>query len=188
MLNVLLELAFLVGLGLGMAGAAIAGALSSLGACLLGFFFLSRRSSGFHLQRGYRLSGLRAIVRTGSPAALNNFLSAIRLICLNAILLATAISFFAVANSMSELGLCLISGIPQTAAPMIGVYWGERDNRSIRLLLRRQVITGVALASAYAAALAVFPTVGTVDAHSGAGGRALDFRRQAASVPAVAAG
>lgn len=160
LLNIVLDLWFLAGLNLGMTGAALAGTISSLAACLLGFFFLTRKSSGFHLQK-LRLSGLRSIFRIGSPIALNNFLSAVRLVMLNAILLSAggtaAVSFFAVANSMSELSLCVINGVPQTTSPIIGVYYGERDNQSIRFLLHRQLTTGVLLATAYASLLAIFP-------------------------------
>lgn len=154
LLNTGLDLLFLGPLALGMAGAALASVLATALAAFGGFCLLGQARSGFHLRPApLGAACLRSILKMGSPAALNNFLSAVRLICLNLILLSLGgnglVSVFTLVNSMSEFSLSLVSGVPQTAAPLLGVYYGERDTHSIRRLMRRQFLTGGLLAAVF---------------------------------------
>ena len=52
---------------------------------------------------------------------------------------------WAVLNSLSEISLSVIDGIPQTAAPMIAVFFPSRENNAIRALMRRQVEWGLSV-------------------------------------------
>ncbi|MCQ5131002.1 MATE family efflux transporter [Butyricicoccus faecihominis] len=159
-LNAALDLLFMAGCGWGMAGAAAASVLATAVAVAAGMGFLHQRASAFHLQRfSFSAKEIAAVLRIGSPAALNNLLSAARLIVLNRIFLglggSALVAVFTMVNSMGEFSLALVSGVPQTAAPLLGVYGGERDTASIRRLLRRQFDTGERLIAVCALASAV---------------------------------
>ncbi|MEG1683713.1 MAG: MATE family efflux transporter, partial [Oscillospiraceae bacterium] len=163
-INTVLDLFFMAGLGLGMAGAALASVLATAAAVGLGLIFLHQRVSTFHLDAILPTPReIWELLKTGSPSALNNFLSAGRLVLLNHVLLglggSAAVSVFTLVSGMGECSLALISGIPQTAAPLLGVYGGERDTRSIRRLLRRQFLTGGGLILLFAIAVALLPAL-----------------------------
>lgn len=148
-------------LDMGIDGAALASVLSTLAACVAGYCFLQSKKSAFRF--GGKIAPLKNIgplLSRGSASAMNNLFSAVRVLALNFILLqaggSPAVAVFAVVNSISEFSLCIISGIPQTASPMIGIYAAERNNTGIRILARRQVRLGLLFTGVFGAGAVVF--------------------------------
>ncbi|MDO5146505.1 MAG: MATE family efflux transporter [Eubacteriales bacterium] len=146
--NVILDLFFLFGLDMGVEGAAIASVIATFLAMLLGFFFLSDKKSSFTL-------GIRVVLRkkdgwmlvkNGIPSGLNNLMQTLRVLLINAILLpfgSSYVAVFAAVNCISEISLCVINGVPQAAFAMLGVFYGEHDRDSIRLLMKMQSRYGI---------------------------------------------
>ena len=159
-IDVTLDALFMLPLRLGLRGAALASVVSTLIATLYGFFALSRGVSNFHLrlQRPNKKE-LGDLARFGSPAAFRNLFDAIKLLSLNAIILAyggeVAAATWAVLNTISELSLIITSGVPRAGAPMMSVYFTARENSRIRILLRIESQIGLALSGAFALGLAV---------------------------------
>ncbi len=156
-----LDAVFLYGLDLGMGGAAAASVLSMAASCFYGFFMLQREHSAYRFDaRLLGIRGWREIIKYGSPVAVGNFLDALRLFLLNSLILralgAKGAAVWAVLNSLSELSLCISSGVPQAAGPMIAVFHSVRENSGIRILMRLQMRAGLALTSAYVLALLLF--------------------------------
>ena len=157
--NGLLDVLF-IRLGWGLAGVALA---SVLGTCLgVGVGFWRLRGGGFSLispRGGARL--FPSLLAMGSPVALNNLLSTARLLVLNRILMnlggSAMVAVFTVVCSMNDCALCLVTGVPQTASPLVGIYCGERNNPGLRLLVRLQVLYGGALTCAFALLTALLP-------------------------------
>lgn len=154
-LNLLLDVVFMYFLHMGIAGAALANLLATLAGCVVAFKLLLQKESDFALPisfAGRRNAAL--IIKNGTPSALNNLTSALRVFAINLILLRLPQGGrfpvqFAVVTSVSELSLFIINGIPQTAMPIINVYNVEKSNRAIRLLMRRQVISGLFLSALF---------------------------------------
>lgn len=146
--------------GWGLAGASLA---SVLGTCLgVGIGFWSLWGGSFRLVRLKRCTGiLRELLTLGTPPALNNLLSMARLILLNRILMELGgsawVAVFTVVCSISDFALCIISGVPQTASPLVGIYHGERNNAGLRQLVRMQFIYGGLLIGVFALCTALFP-------------------------------
>ena len=159
-INIVLDLLFMTVWNMGMKGAALASVLATVVSAVLGFAFLMQKKSGFHFVRlcGRELNFLRISVM-GSPTALFNLLSALRIIALNSILLYGGgkmyVSVFAVLSSVGEFTLCIINGVPQTASPLIGVYSSEKDNRSVRVLMKQQLFAGLIMTSLLCLAMLV---------------------------------
>ena len=155
--NILLDVWFIFGLNLGVAGAAWASVLATAAACALGLFWLCGRGSGFPLGRGFVRDGKTwgGILRDGSPSALNNLLQSVRLLLVNGLLLSHGgeelVAVFSVLNCVSAFSLCVIDGAPQAGSAMMGIYCGERDNGSIRLLFRRELVSGTGYLLLFAA-------------------------------------
>lgn len=157
--NGILDVVF-IKLGFGMAGASLA---SVLGTCLaVGIGFWALRGCGYRVGRpsgGGAL--LRKLLTMGTPSALSNFLETIRLILLNRILIEAGgnlwVAIFTILCSMSDFSLCFISGIPQTASPLVGIYCGEKNNTALRRLMRVQLIYGAVIVLPFALLVALLP-------------------------------
>ena len=138
--DVVLDWVFLYLFDLGMAGAAAASVLSMAASCGYGFLVLQEEHSAYRFDG--RLLGFRGtweILKYGSPAAVGNLMDAVRLFLLNSLILLTlgtkGAAVWAVLNSLSELSLCISSGVPQAAGPMIAVFHSVKENSGIRILL-----------------------------------------------------
>lgn len=156
--NIALDYVFLFWLDLGIAGAAWASVLATAVACGMGFWALGWKKGGA-LFTPVRLEAgkLLRIVKNGSPMAVNNLLSAVRLLCLNQIMDqvggSTMVAVFGITNSINEFSICIQNGVPQAASAMQGIYYGERDQDSIRTLLWLQLKVGAVLSACLAAGL-----------------------------------
>lgn len=86
------------------------------------------------------------VIKTGSSMALNNLCNIFRTIVLNYIILNVmseeGLTVFAVIGSVNSFSNGVISGIAQTITPLIGVFYGERDNISIKTVVREAVKKG----------------------------------------------
>ena len=148
----------------GITGASLASVLSTTIACAYGFIMLRTGYSNYHLRLvKIHLKQLKNIFYTGSPAALGNFVDAIKFLFLNAIILyyggTGAVAVWAVLNSLSEFALSITSGVPQAAAPMIGTYYTARENSGLRILMKLQTQTGLFLSACYMIVLIVLHRV-----------------------------
>jgi len=159
--NLGLDLLFVVVFSLGMFGAALASAVSTAIALAFGICFLFGKNSSVKLKwPKFSVKNLICIIKYGSPRAMDNFLTALNITFLNIIILkaggSTALSVLAVICCIGEFSLCLISGIPQTTASIIGVYKGEQDNSSIRIIMKRQFFIGSLLIGIFSLILIIF--------------------------------
>lgn len=156
--DAVLDYVFLYMLDLGARGAALASVVAMLFCSAYGFLALEKNESDyrFHLKE-MNVSCFREIVRLGSPAALANLNDAARLLFLNMIILnmcgQEAAAKWAVLNTLSELSLIVVTGVPRAGAPMMGVYHSARENSGLRLLMRIEVEIGAWMSLAFAAAL-----------------------------------
>lgn len=159
-LNILLDLLFMQGMQMGIQGSGLACALAMVAACLVGYYVLLFRGGSFAWPLAVsRPSPIRAMLKTGSPAALANLTFALRILLINGILLrleGSYLVFFTVITAVSEFSLFFINGVPQTALPILSVYGVEKGNAGIRLLMKRQLVTGLAIAGIFSSLLMLF--------------------------------
>ena len=157
--NGVLDVVF-IRMGFGMAGAAMASLLGTALGVAIGFGAL--RGGTFRFT-GLREAGglLGELVTLGTPPALNNLLDMTRLILINRILMAAGggalVAVFTVVCAMSDLTLCIVAGIPQTGAPLIGVFRGERNNPAQRDLVRLELRCGLVTSGAAALLIGALP-------------------------------
>ena len=146
--NVLLDLLFLFGMDMGVFGAALASVISMAIACAAGMVRLHTGKTSFRFRPVLpNWEDFRRIATTGSPAALNNLMQTVRLLCVNGILMSHGgseeVALFTVVNGVSAFAEAVTVGVPQAASAILGVYQGEHDNRSLRILLRLESISGM---------------------------------------------
>ncbi len=132
-------------LGLGLMGVGLAVVLSAAAADALGMGILIF-GKGRQLRFGAITHPLRdsiQICRVGAAAALNNLCNMLRTIVLNGLVLqslgADGASMFAVACSVLNFAMAFVAGAGQAVSPLVGVFYGEKDDMSIRMLMKSAV-------------------------------------------------
>ncbi len=157
--NVVLDLIFLYGLNMGVAGAAWASIISTAIACILGMVCLCDRHSEFKF-RFKLLSDIKGwfeIAAAGSPSALNNLSQTFYILIVNSLLMAHGgsemVAVFAAVNCIAAFSDSVTDGVPQAASAMLGVFHGEHDNGSTRLLIRREWKSGLVYSAIFSAVI-----------------------------------
>ena len=157
--NVILNLFFIYTLEMGIGGAALANVSAAFIACVAGALALTKTENFRFVFQFEPASLFLKIVKNGSPAALNNLASALKMLFLNSVMLSAGgsvlVSVFAVLNNVNEIALSIVDGVPQTAAPIIGVYSAERNNDGIRILIKRAFERGIIMAAVFGAVVTV---------------------------------
>lgn len=157
--NVVLDVLFLYALNMGVFGAALASVLSTAAACVLGFARLCDKKSSFPLGFCIKCEEIKFadIARVGSPSAVNNLFQTLRVSIINALLLqycgSGTVAAFTAVNCIAAFGESVTSGVPQAASAMLGIYNGEHDNESARMLMVRQLKSGILCALLFSAVI-----------------------------------
>lgn len=164
--NILLDILFVYIMNMGVFGAGLANVIATALAMLLGFYYLRNNKSDFQFNFKINISqiSIKSIVADGLPSSLNNLCSTIRMLTINIILLslggASLVAIFTAVNGIFSIGECIILGIPQASNAMLGVYTGERDYNSSKLIIKTEMYMG-AICSAifFALCLLISPYV-----------------------------
>ncbi|MBQ7506250.1 MAG: hypothetical protein IJT05_02890 [Lachnospiraceae bacterium] len=139
--NILLDIAFMYGLNMGVLGAALASVIATAGAWLFGMVRVHTGHTNFALRFQFlrEKAAWKKIVTAGSPAALNNALQSLRILTVNGILLLMGgnplVAAFTAVNGIAAFAEAVTVGVPQAGTAMLGVYHGERDTGSTRILI-----------------------------------------------------
>lgn len=147
--NVALDVLFLYAFDMGVFGAALASVISTAAACVLGFVKLCDKKSGFKFGFRVKSEGVKfsEIAKAGSPSAVNNLFQTLRVSIINMLLLrycgSDTVAAFTAVNCIAAFEESVTSGVPQAAAAMLGIYNGEHDNESARMLMARQLKSGI---------------------------------------------
>lgn len=140
--NIFLDLLFLYVFDLGVFGAGLASVIATAAAAIIGFVLLCGSRSGFAPGLAFirEKDCWKLISLAGSPSAANNLFQTLRLLAVNSLLMKSGgsnmVAAFTAANCISAFAGCITDGVPQSASAMLGIYSGEHDNDSIRLLIR----------------------------------------------------
>ncbi|MCM1187242.1 MAG: MATE family efflux transporter [Lachnoclostridium sp.] len=99
-------------------------------------------------------------IKTGSSVALNNLCGIFKGIALNSIIFKglsdEGLIVFAIIGTVNQFSGAVISGIAQTVTPLIGVFYGEMDNLSIKTVIKEALDKGIKGALAMTAFLCLF--------------------------------
>ncbi len=142
-------------------GAAWASVVATAVACIMSFIYLFTDHPNFTFGVDFfTKDDWMDVINYGSPMALNNVLSSFRILLLNLILksmsLSGMVAIFAVLNNINEFSLCIQNGVPQTASAMTGIFFGEKDSKALKDLVKEEFRCGMALSAVYALVLIGF--------------------------------
>ncbi len=142
--NIVLDVLFVYGMDMGVFGAGLASVIATALACLYGIFrlFSKRSPYSWRPELVHTRAEWLTIAAAGLPSAFNNLCSTVRLLIVNAMLMASGgaglVAIFTAVNGIWGFGECVTLGVPAAGSAMLGVFSGERDNGSCRLLLREE--------------------------------------------------
>ncbi|MDE6663527.1 MAG: hypothetical protein K2K46_09315 [Lachnospiraceae bacterium] len=139
---------FVIKWNMGMRGAALSLVLSTFAGDIYGLCLLYNKQAVFTYGKIIDFGGsVVRIVNTGSSMALNNLCNILKTIALNHIILKAlseeGLTVFAVIGTVNSFSNAVISGIAQTITPLVGVFYGERDNISIKTVVKEAIKKGV---------------------------------------------
>ena len=131
-------------LGLGLTGVGFASMISALIADAIGVWILFYgKDAQIHMVK-VPVEEIRPLAtevfKLGSSSGLNNFWNMLRTMMLNKMVVGVfgtdGLAVFAVVCSVINLTNATTLGVGQTTAPLVGVFYGERDNKSIQTLIQ----------------------------------------------------
>ena len=149
--------------GMGIAGASVSTLLGyTVGVFMVLPYFLSKkRTFRFVKLTKNDRAKLSQIASIGTPDALTELLSFLRVLVLNALI----VSAFG-ATGMAAMSVCLIAlvltyiflgGTTDTLLPIVGTLFGERDHKGLRFTVRTGFMFTIAACAVMMAVLLVFP-------------------------------
>lgn len=158
--NIVLDMVFMVVLDMGIFGAGLASVIATSLACIMGFVRLHTGKTSFCFR--FSLPDrdvLKQIMTKGSPTAMNNLMQTIRLLFVNSILITYggkgAVAVFTVVNGISAFSEAVTTGPPQAASAMLGIFHGECDNRSAQTTLQLEQRSGMLYCAVFGAIITV---------------------------------
>ncbi|SNY90162.1 putative efflux protein, MATE family [Cohaesibacter sp. ES.047] len=151
-LNILLDPIFIIGLDMGVAGAAVA---TLIGNIVSAGYFLSMFSRGrFRLSiafKDFRIKGvLWPVVAIGVPAALNNVMMSTSVIILNNVLTAygdVAIAAMGIASKVMMIAVLLQIGLGAGIQPLLGYSFGAGNAQRFRSILNVSMVYALVMGS-----------------------------------------
>jgi Na+-driven multidrug efflux pump/anti-sigma regulatory factor (Ser/Thr protein kinase) len=138
LINLILTYAFIKFLGWGMMGAGLATVLGySAGAfILLPYFFSKQRTLRFVKPRAGDLAHIPRVISVGSPKALMQLLSFLRILTLNVLIIGVfgpmGMAAMTVCINTLMITSMFINGTNDTLLPIVGTLYGEKDYPGIR--------------------------------------------------------
>jgi Na+-driven multidrug efflux pump/anti-sigma regulatory factor (Ser/Thr protein kinase) len=133
---------------LGIAGVAIGTSVSYAATFAYGqIMFNSANDRSVHLSKlSLSLKHIKNTFFSGTPSALNNVLRAVQTVFINRLFVSYGAAIFLPAysllNSVTGIINAVIFGVSQTALPICGISYGERDFRTVKNVVKKITKTG----------------------------------------------
>ena len=175
--NIALDVLFVYFMDMGVFGAGLASVIATALSCAYGLVRLLWKGTACRWRPELIRSGRdwRTIAAAGFPSAFNNLCATVRLLIVNAMLMAHGgaelVAVFTVINGIWGFGECVTLGVPAAGGAMLGVFSGEKDNGSCRLLLCEEWKVGCVTGGAFLALCAALS--GAIPAMYGLSGNLL---------------
>ncbi len=149
--NVVFDYIFMYPLDLGLAGAALATAVSPVLSMLIcsSHFFKKKNTIKFLCKKPTFRLLLRAS-QLGIPAFISEFSSGVAIMVFNFLILGIAgnigIAAYGVVANFAQVALAIFNGIAQGSQPLISHYYGKGDKECVHKLLKMGLVLGIIVA------------------------------------------
>lgn len=137
--------------------------IGAIAACGTGFIFVLRKNSSIHFKkpsRSYIAQNLPSILIVGSPMAFNNLFSFLKVLLINGLIISLGatleLATISVIWTLNTFATAVMAGFGQAIVPLVGVFSEEKDNTSIRQVVKLSLKTGLIVFSLLCFVLVVF--------------------------------
>ncbi len=161
--NIIMDLVFIVIFGMGIAGAAlgfVAGALVGL-IFIFKYLLSPERTMHFISLSKCKLSSVYGIISSGLSAASGQFFMFLKLTLINIIVYsvigAPGLAAFAVCYQLLSIVFIAISGISQSMSPIVSIFYGEKDYSGVKFTIRRSLKIMIAACIGFVIIFEAFP-------------------------------
>lgn len=149
--NIVMDYLLMFPLGMGMAGAALATAISPIiGILICCVHFFSKKSTIRFLWRLPSVRKLLSSCKLGVSAFVGEISSGVITVVFNMLILSIAgnigVAAYAVVANTSLVAVSVFNGVSQGAQPLISEYYGRGEKTAVRRLLRMSIVTALVLA------------------------------------------
>lgn len=161
--NLIMDLIFIVVLGMGIAGAA----LGFVSGALVGLIFIFKyllspeRTMHFLSLSKCKISSIYDITSTGLSSASGQFFMFLKLTLINTILYtvlgAPGLAAFAVCYQLLSVVFIAISGISQSMSPIVSIFYGEKDFSGVDYTIKRSFKIMMVACIGFVAFFELFP-------------------------------
>lgn len=162
-LNIVLDPLFIYGLNLGVAGAAMATAISQLVSASIYLYYIRRKKSAFSFRVGdcrFSRGILSEILKIGVPTLVFQLLSSLAITLINTRAKAygdSAIAGMGAATRIVSLGSLMVFGFLKGFQPIAGYSYGAGDHDRLREAIKAAATWSTTFCAAFGLAAAVFP-------------------------------
>ncbi|MGB9977986.1 MATE family efflux transporter [Methanobacterium sp.] len=163
--NIIMDLVFIVIFGMGIAGAAlgfVAGALVGL-IFIFKYLMSSERTMHFISLSKCKLSSIYDITSSGLSSASGQFFMFLKLTLINiivySVLGAPGLAAFAVCYQLLSIVFIAISGISQSMSPIVSIFYGETDYSGVKFTIKRSLKIMVAACIGFVIIFEAFPVL-----------------------------
>lgn len=148
--NIIFDYIFMFPMGMGMAGAALATALSPIvSTCICGIHFLKKDNQIRFLWQPPSPKRLFQACQLGTSAFIGEFSSGVTTTTFNFLILGIAgnvgVAAYGVIANLALVATAMFNGVAQGSQPLISRYYGKGDTLAARRLLRYGIATALAL-------------------------------------------
>lgn len=163
--NIVMDLVFIVVFGMGIAGAALGFVVGTLVGLIfvLKYLISQDRTMHFLSPTKWKLSSVLDIVSSGLSSASGQFFMFLKLTLINAIVYsvigAPGLAAFAVCYQLLSMLFIAISGISQSMSPIVSIFYGEKDYSGVKFTIERSLKIMIIACIVFVAIFEAFPGV-----------------------------
>lgn len=162
-INMITNYILIAYLNKGIESIALGAGIGALSACVTGFIFIMKKDSNICFKmpsRSYLLGKLPSILVAGSPMSLNNLFSFIKVLLVNSLLIRLnsdkGLATISILWTLNTFAVAIMSGFGQAIVPLVAIFNEERDNTSVRQVVKFSLSTGLIVFSLICLVLVVF--------------------------------
>lgn len=149
--NIIFDYIFMFPMGMGMAGAALATAVSPIvSSCICGTHFLREDNQIRFLWQRPSMNRLLQSCQLGTSAFIGEFSSGVTTTTFNFLILGIAgnvgVAAYGVIANLALVAMSMFNGVAQGSQPLISRYYGQGDESSARRVLQYGIWTALGLA------------------------------------------
>lgn len=149
--NIIFDYIFMFPMGMGMAGAALATAISPIvSTCVCGTHFIRGHNQIRFLWQKPSLQRLVQACQLGTPAFIGEFSSGVTTTTFNFLILRLAgnvgVAAYGVIANLALVATSMFNGVAQGSQPLVSSYYGKGDRRSAGKLLKYGLLTSLCIA------------------------------------------